>query len=147
VEDVDPRNATFIFTNEDHTLGNSLKYVLAKQFDFSLFVSNILVFNFCRFSKAPLLRLSDTALPIRMNQRCTCEFRPPVPFEIILLFSCLISSSSSRPPAGPPARVVLDEGIKTLRQLIVHLKGEYTSALHSYAPNPHPVDIKPEAES
>ncbi|KAH7827405.1 putative DNA-directed RNA polymerases I and III 16 kDa polypeptide [Monocercomonoides exilis] len=30
VQDEDPKNATFIFMNEDHTLGNSLRYILSK---------------------------------------------------------------------------------------------------------------------
>ncbi|KAA6397006.1 MAG: DNA-directed RNA polymerases I and III subunit RPAC2 [Streblomastix strix] len=33
VQDDDPRNATFIFMNEDHTLGNSLRSILANDPD------------------------------------------------------------------------------------------------------------------
>ncbi|KAK2958455.1 putative DNA-directed RNA polymerases I and III 16 kDa polypeptide [Blattamonas nauphoetae] len=35
VQDSDEKNATFIFENEDHTLGNPLRYVLSKHPDVS----------------------------------------------------------------------------------------------------------------
>lgn len=80
VQGEDERNATFIFTNEDHTLGNSLRYILSKQF---FFIIKYYCNNYICLVQMWLLLV--TAFLIHMKQKCIFVYRQQVSYIYIFL--------------------------------------------------------------